>query len=54
MMAGIVDSEERLLFCGATIISHKYVVTAAHCLDSRDVRELGIVVGEHDVTTGNH
>ncbi|KAH0949026.1 hypothetical protein HN011_009426 [Eciton burchellii] len=52
MMAGIVDSEERLLFCGATIISQKYVVTAAHCLDSRDIRELGIVVGEHDVTTG--
>jgi len=53
MMAGIVDSVEKIIFCGATIISQQYVVTAAHCLDGRNINELGIVVGEHDVTTGN-
>ncbi|XP_017877743.1 venom serine protease 34-like [Ceratina calcarata] len=52
MMAGIVDSLEADIFCGATIIAKKYVVTAGHCLENRDTSTLAIVVGEHDVTTG--
>lgn len=53
MMAGLVDTGIKELYCGATIISNQYVLTAAHCVDGRKINNIKIVVGEHDVTTGN-
>ncbi|KAL2713388.1 venom serine protease-like [Vespula squamosa] len=53
MMAGIVNFETYLLFCGGTIISMQYVLTASHCVDKEKASNLGIIVGEHDVSTGN-
>ncbi|KAM0726093.1 Venom serine protease 34 [Formica fusca] len=52
MMCGLVDTTNRLIYCGCTIISHHCVVTAAHCIEDRDTAKIGVVVGEHDVTTG--
>lgn len=52
MMAGLVDLTQRELYCGATIISQRYVITAAHCLENRNGEKIGVVVGEHDTTTG--
>ncbi|XP_017756045.1 PREDICTED: venom serine protease 34-like [Eufriesea mexicana] len=52
MMAGIVDVVLRRVFCGSTLIAKKYVVTAAHCLLNKEVSILGILLGEHDVSTG--
>ncbi|KMQ86525.1 venom serine protease, partial [Lasius niger] len=53
MMCGLVDSTNKELYCGCTIISHQYVVTAAHCVspEERDITKIGVVVGEHDTTT---
>lgn len=54
MMAGLVDvsNDQPLLYCGATIIARNYAVSAAHCVTDRDITKLGLVVGEHDTTTG--
>ncbi|KAL6423534.1 hypothetical protein ACFW04_010235 [Cataglyphis niger] len=53
MMCGLVDSINEVIFCGCTIISNRYVLTAAHCLENKDATKIGVVVGEHDVTRGN-
>ncbi|XP_072742533.1 venom serine protease-like [Anoplolepis gracilipes] len=52
MMGGLVDMIEKQIYCGCTIISEQYVITAAHCLDKKNLKEVGVLVGEHDVTTG--
>lgn len=61
MMCGFIDPidldqsfENRIklnIFCGCTIISNRYVVTAVHCLEGRSTSDTAVVVGEHDVTT---
>lgn len=53
MMAGIVNLQNRQIYCGATIICSTYVLTAAHCLENKTSKEIAVVVGEHDVSTGN-
>ncbi|KAJ1518784.1 hypothetical protein ONE63_011597 [Megalurothrips usitatus] len=53
MMAGLVDIPDKILYCGATIISKRYVLTASRCVQNRDLNLIFVVVGEHDVTTGS-
>lgn len=47
--AGLVFIDEWKPFCGATIISNKYVLTAAHCTMWFPSADFEVVVGEHDV-----
>lgn len=49
-MAGLVDIAKKAIYCRASIISDRYVLTAAHC--RRPVEEILLVVGEHDVSSG--
>ena len=52
MMAGLVDSQSRTVYCGSTIIATKYVLSAAHCVIKRNPLQLGVLVGDHDLMSG--
>nr|XP_012221822.1 PREDICTED: venom serine protease 34-like isoform X1 [Linepithema humile] len=51
MMAGLVDPNRREVYCGSSIISQTHVLTAAHCVTDRNANRVGVLVGDHDVTT---
>lgn len=48
MMAGLVQGNRATVFCGATIVTQWYAVTAAHCLLKRSPSEVRLLVGEHN------
>ncbi|XP_065349567.1 venom serine protease-like isoform X2 [Cloeon dipterum] len=52
MMAGLVDLESSQVICGATIISPRRAITAAHCLVQRSPSSAVLLVGDHDLSTG--
>uniref|UniRef100_A0A146LZD5 Venom serine protease 34 n=2 Tax=Lygus hesperus TaxID=30085 RepID=A0A146LZD5_LYGHE len=52
-MAVFVHGSSRSTWCGATIISSRAVLTAAHCTAGNNPSDYGILVGEHDVSKGS-
>lgn len=50
-MAALINVVLRDLYCGASIISNRYALTVAHC--ARPAEETGLLVGDHDISTGN-
>jgi hypothetical protein len=52
MMAALVDLRIRDLFCGASVISSRYCLTAAHCVDNRPTADTAVLIGDHDISSG--
>ncbi|XP_034950561.1 uncharacterized protein [Chelonus insularis] len=52
MMAALIDVKNRIAFCGSTIINPKQVITSAHCVAGRNPQDIGVLVGDHDLTKG--
>ncbi|XP_074029576.1 venom serine protease-like [Leptinotarsa decemlineata] len=51
-MAALVDVQVVDVICGGSIISNRYIVTAAHCLLNVQRENLGILVGDHSISSG--
>ncbi|CAH0551936.1 unnamed protein product [Brassicogethes aeneus] len=52
-MAAIINLVDETVTCGATIISDRYVLTAGHCVYQKLAKNLGVLVGDHDISTGS-
>lgn len=50
-VAALLDPSTTEAYCGATIISNFYALTAAHCLNNKLENQIGLWVGVHNVST---
>jgi len=53
LFSGLATNTAAKVYCGATIVSSKFCVTAAHCLRVTTVANTGIIVGDNDISTGS-
>lgn len=53
MMVGVADVRISQIKCGGVIVSSRYVISAAHCFEELPMSQTALIVGEHNVNTGD-
>ncbi|XP_058834513.1 venom serine protease-like [Topomyia yanbarensis] len=53
MTAAIIEISSKSLVCGATIITDRHALTAAHCISGRSISNSALLVGDHNMQTGS-
>nr|XP_029731266.1 venom serine protease-like [Aedes albopictus] len=52
MMAAIIEISSKSLVCGATIITNRHSLTAAHCIAGRSITNSALLVGDQNMNIG--
>uniref|UniRef100_A0A182Q0A3 Peptidase S1 domain-containing protein n=1 Tax=Anopheles farauti TaxID=69004 RepID=A0A182Q0A3_9DIPT len=52
MMAALVNKNTKALFCGASIVTDRFVLTAGHCLIDTRITDVLVLVGDQNTKTG--
>ncbi|CAG0904568.1 unnamed protein product, partial [Cyprideis torosa] len=47
-------NEDNSHFCGGSIISNEWIVTAAHCIKGKNLSEIQVVAGTVNLKAGEH
>ncbi|XP_031353250.1 melanization protease 1-like [Photinus pyralis] len=50
-IAQLLYDEDKIIKCVGSLINHRYVLTAAHCLKMNNLQMTGVRLGDYDVTT---
>ncbi|XP_021712275.1 venom serine protease-like [Aedes aegypti] len=53
MMSAIIDLSSKSLVCGATVITNRHGLTAAHCIVGRSITNSALLVGDQNMNSGS-